>query len=121
VRVFRLILALLAGSVLLAACHRDPFRPIEDGEGLRQDCASLLERFPVGQIPSAQWPKSIQALKPIEVMREQENIRIWVYRKSGEFAGGYCVYTNALSSPSTKGVWVEKTKQKGVYKFRMAY
>jgi hypothetical protein len=121
VRLFRSILALLAGGVLLAACHRDPFVQVEDGETLLRDCAPLLERFPAGQIQSVQWPKSVQALKPIEVVREQENIRIWVYRKQGEFAGGYCIYTNALSSPSTKGVWVEKTKQKGVYKFRMVY
>jgi hypothetical protein len=112
---------LFVGGWLLTACSREAFQKVENGDQLRKDCVGLLEKYTGGEIPKGAWPKSIQALKPIQVTREGGNIRILMYQKPGKFTGGYCVYADANLTPSTKGVWVQKTGFKGVYRFETAY
>jgi hypothetical protein len=120
-KLLRLILLLVVGGWLLTACSRETFRKIENGEQLRRDCVELLDKYAGGEIPKGAWPKSVQVLKPMHVTREAENIRILMYQKQGKFAGGYCVFRDVSQAPSTKGVWVQKTAFKGVYRFETAY
>jgi hypothetical protein len=113
--------ASLIFSVLFVACNRAAFPPLKNGDALRLDCVLLLEKFPEGEIPNYSWPASIKDLKPVGVVREKDNIKIWLYQERGKFAGGYHVFGDPQFSPSTKGVWIEKTKYKGIYVFKTAY
>jgi hypothetical protein len=118
---WRSVLFLLFCSVCLTACQRKEVASIEDGKKLQEDCARLMTQYQAGEIPMKILPRSIKDLKPIRVTREENNIRILLEHERGKFTVGYDVFANLQLSPSTKGVWVQKTKFKGVYIFKMAY
>jgi hypothetical protein len=94
VSVFALILLC---SLLLASCSRNKLPSIKDTETLRKDCATLFQQFPiimdtnqiakygdgytnqiVRDIPTKNWPFSIQNLKPFQVKRSRFGIDIWI-------------------------------------------
>ena len=107
---------------LLLGCNRQQdLADLSDGEKLRQDCVRLMEQFPAGEISSEIWPRSIRDLEPIRVTRQPNNIRIVVQQERGKFTLGYDVFANPQLSPSTKGVWVQRTRVKGVYIFKLQY
>jgi hypothetical protein len=112
---------LIGASLLLASCSREVFPPIKEGEALRKDCIHLLEQFPQGDIPKLHWPKSIEAMKPLRVTGEQDHVHILLRREPGKFTVGYDVFADTQSIPSTKGVWIQKTRFKGIYEFKLAY
>ena len=115
---------LIGCFVLLAGCSKpkgDELANLENGQKLQQDCARLMEQFPSGVIASNIWPRSIRELEPISVTREPNNIRILIKQERGKFTVGYDVFANLQLSPSTQGVWVQKTKTKGVYIFKWQY
>lgn|GEM_PF-6133172 len=112
---------MFVSSLLLASCSREVITPLQDGAKLRQDCGRLLEQFPLGEIPKNQWPRSVLNLKPMRVAREQNDIQILIHQEPGKFSGGYYVYLDAQLSPSTQGVWIEKTEFKGIYVFKTQY
>ncbi len=120
-KMFRPFTVICFFSLLLIACRRDTFPTIQDGPALVQECAALLVQFPEGEIPKAKWPRSIAALHPIRVLRQPDDIQIWLYEQRGKFAGGYDVFANPLLAPSNQGVWVQKTAFKGVYLFKINY
>lgn len=99
----------------------DELAELKDGQKLQLDCARLMEQFPSGKIPTNLWPRSIRELEPISVTREPNNIRILLKQERGKFTVGYDVFANLQLSPSTQGVWVQKTKTKGVYIFKWQY
>jgi hypothetical protein len=113
--------ALLVCAVALASCRREELPSIADGSKLQQDCARLMGQFRPGEIPNNALPRSIRDLKPIRVTREQDNIRILVQQERGKFTVGYDIFADVQKSPSTQGVWVQKTKFRGVYIFKLAY
>jgi hypothetical protein len=94
VSVFALILLC---CLLLASCSRNKLPPIKDPETLHKDCATLFQQFPiiidtnqiakhgdwytnviVRDIPTNNWPLSIQNLKPFQVKRSRFGINIWI-------------------------------------------
>lgn len=113
----RKVFAVFFLGVLLAGCKQaKEFPAIKSGETLRLECVLLLEKFPRGEVPKTQWPRSVQDLKPIRVTGEQNSIRIWVDR--GKFSGGYQVFADPQFTPSNKGTWIQKTESKGIYIFQ---
>jgi hypothetical protein len=106
-------------SLFLVACNRGDLPKLEKGEALRADCAILLNKYPEGEIPKAAWPRSVNDLKSIRVVREKDGIRIFTFEKNGRYTGGYCVFSDPQFAPSTQGVWIRKTEFKGIYQFRM--
>ncbi|MBA4148234.1 MAG: hypothetical protein H0X66_08960 [Verrucomicrobia bacterium] len=112
---------LLIGCVgILLGCEPkgDELADLKDGQKLHQDCVRLMEQFPSGEISKQIWPRSIRELKPIRVTREPNNIRILIKQERGKFTVGYDVFANLQLSPPTQGVWVQKTKTRGVYIFK---
>jgi hypothetical protein len=110
--------AAIALGGFLTGCNRADLPPLKNGEGLRADCAILMNSFPEGEIPQSVWPRSVKELKATRVEREKMNIRIYVVEKRGNFRGGYCVFLDPQLAPSTQGVWIQKTEFKGIYQFR---
>jgi hypothetical protein len=115
--------AVLFSLLLLAAgCRKSQDLPeVADGFRLQQDCAALLAQLPPGDVPPHAWPKSVAALKPSRVERQPNNIRILLRHNGGKYSVGYDVFANTHLSPSTQGVWVQKTKWKGVWIFKLQY
>ena len=109
------------GFGLLLGCKPKAMPELENGAKLQQDCITLMGQFASGDIPANLWPRSIKELKPLRVTREENKVRILLRREQGKFTVGYDVFADRTQSPSTQGVWVEKTKVKGVYIFKMAY
>ncbi len=114
----RIFAVLMAGMLLLACRKKEDFPAIADGKLLQKDCAHLLAQPADGEIPRSQWPKSIQALKPLHVIKHQNDIQILTYQQPGKMVGGYYVYADPQFSPSTQGVWIQKTGTKGIYIFK---
>jgi hypothetical protein len=108
-------------AVLLFACKGKEMPALKDGNKLQQDCVRLMQLFDSGEIPSKMWMRSIKDLEPIRVTREKDNIRILVRQERGKYTVGYDVFADAQLVPSIQGVWVQKTKFKGVYVFQMPY
>jgi hypothetical protein len=113
----RVIFTGLACLWLLAGCHRNAFPAIKNEKTLQQDCMTLLEKFPEGEIAKDQWPRTVAALKPLKVEREGESIRIWTHQETGQYANGYYVFKDWGMSPPSKGVWIKKTQFPGIYRF----
>lgn len=116
-----LFLVVLVASLFLVACHRAEFPAIKDGAMLRIECGNLMNQFSGGEIPPTNWPRSVKDLKPIRVVREPDAIRIFTHARRGKFTGGYCVFLDSQLTPSTQGVWIQKTEFKGVYIFKRGY
>ncbi|MDB6029338.1 MAG: hypothetical protein JWM68_5561 [Verrucomicrobiales bacterium] len=114
-------LTLLISVELLTACQPKALPELQDGAKLQQDCIRLMGQFAGGDIPANLWPRSIKELKPLRVTREENKVRILFRRERGKFTVGYDVFADGTQSPSTQGVWVQKTKVKGVYMFKMQY
>lgn len=110
------VLALTVGILLVGCGPKKEFAEIKSGETLRLECVLLLQKYRSGEIPKAQWPRSVQELKPIRVTAEQNSVRIWVKRP--KFSGGYQVFAEPQYLPSTKGTWIQKTEFKGIYIFQ---
>ncbi|MFN7139040.1 MAG: hypothetical protein ACK4UN_06860 [Limisphaerales bacterium] len=107
---------------LLIGCRqKDEMAELKDGHKLLLDCVRLMDQFPSGEISKELWPKSVRDLKPIRVTRERDNIRILVKQESGKYTVGYDVFADPRKSPSAQGVWVQKTKVKGIYIFKLQY
>src|SRR4051794_11580925 len=104
-----ILLLTLGCSILLCACHKETFPPLLNAPNLRADAIRLLDDPSLGDIPKSQWPPSIKALNPLSVTRESDNIKILLYHERGKFSGGYHVYRDTKHSPSTQGVWVQKS------------
>ena len=113
--------AVLIFAVFLMACHRQDMADLDSGKQLQIDCVHLMGKVSIGEIPATLWPRSIKDLKPIRVTRQENSIRILTAQERGKFTVGYDVFADGQMSPSTQGVWVQKTKTKGVYIFKMAY
>lgn len=115
-------LLLFGFVILLIGCKPSrELSELENGGKLQQDCARLLTQFQPGDIPKNLWPLSIKQLKPIRVTREDSKIRILVQQEQGKFTVGYDVFSDTRLAPSTQGVWVQKTKFKGVWIFKLPY
>ena len=108
----------LASSV---SCKRNDIPALDDGKKLQADCVRLMLQYPQGPISSTLWPNSIKELKPMSVIREENNIRILLKHEDGKFSVGYHVYSDPQLAPSTQGVWIQKTKTRGVYIYKTAY
>ena len=107
-------------SLLLAACGRKASTPPVSGEQLRLDCIRLLQ-LPEGEIPKDTWPKSVAELKPLKVERQSDRIAILQRHEDRKFSQGYYVFADPQSSPSTRGVWIQRTEWKGVFIFKTQY
>lgn len=110
----------MVGGFLLAGCgKKEVFTPLKHGEKLRSECLILQQKYSSGEIPPAAWPGTIKELKPSRVVAESNKIRIFLPQPDQRYQGGYDVFTEANPAPSTKGVWIQKTKVKGIYIFQM--
>jgi hypothetical protein len=108
-------------AVLLFSCKQKEMPGIKDGNKLQQDCVRLMGLIEAGEVPAKLWTRSIKDLEPIRVTRETNNIRILVRQERGKYTVGYDIFSDPQFAPSTQGVWVQKTKFKGVYVFKMPY
>jgi len=135
-------------GLLLASCSRNKLPPIKDPETLRKDCAVLYVQFPiiidtnqiakygvgntngiVRDIPTNNWPFSIQNLKPIQVKRSRFGIYIWIETNkhptvtiSGNWtAKGYFVSCSSFSPYKIKNnvPFFEETDLPGIYAISM--
>jgi hypothetical protein len=93
-------------SFLLVSCgqNKSGMPEIKDPEALRKDCAQLYMQFAPSnvdqqgsmrflgrEIPTNDWPGSVQSLKPFRVMRDKYAISIWIL-PGGEEGGGEGYY-----------------------------
>jgi hypothetical protein len=111
-------LSVLFAILMLASCGRSPITKVENGNALRADCVRLLNDMPLGDIEPKQWPRSIQDLKPVRVVREENDIKIWTAQHTPQGSTGYYVFPNVQLSPPTKGIWIEKTEFQGIFIFK---
>jgi hypothetical protein len=114
---------ILVGCVaMFTACKPNKELPeLTNGLQLQQDCVRLLQDFQRGPVVETHWPRSIRELKPMSVSREENKIRILLRREQGKYTVGYDVFADINMAPSTQGVWVQKTKFKGVWIFKLQY
>ena len=117
----RRIFAGMVCGLLLAGCKPSAYPKIKSDETLRQECLHLLEATPVGDIAREKWPKSIAALRPVLVEREENDIRIWTHQERGNYASGYYVFPNSPAAPPSQGVRIKRTQFKGVYRFEQPW
>src|SRR6476620_2772761 len=97
-------------AFLLSACHKQEVdTKLKDPSTLRADAMRMLDNLPLGDVPTAAWPNSIKALKPLSVTRETDNIKILLAHEDRRFSVGYHVFRTKSSMPSMRGVWIEKT------------
>ena len=117
-RGFYLVLTAIAFIALIACNGSKDISELKDGPKLRQDCLVLLSRIPQGEIPQTAWPRSIKELEPMRVSCEQDKVRILLRRENGRYTVGYDIFADTTKAPSTQGVWVQKTKVKGIWVFK---
>lgn len=108
-------------ALVVVACHKQTVEPLQNPAQLRADAMKMMKDLPVGDVPPAQWPESIKALKPLSVTREADDIKILVAHERGKFSVGYEVFRDGQRRPSTQGVWIEKTGFEGVYLYKTQY
>jgi hypothetical protein len=111
---------MILASLLLVSCGKkaDPMPTLQDGAKLQKDCVQLFNAYQSGEIPKNRLPHSVSDLKPLRVTREPNCIEVVIFEERGKGSWGYDVFPDMQSTPSTKGVWVQKTETKGVYIFK---
>ncbi len=81
----------------------------------------MLEQLPKGPVAKDLWPRSVKALKPIRVELMADRITILLQHEDRRFSMGYDVYADPKTTPSTHGVWIQKTPWKGVFIYKTQY
>ncbi|EEF62465.1 hypothetical protein [Pedosphaera parvula] len=114
----RLLFAVLVLLAVYVGCHHRPGLPaIKDAGALRIDCLDLYYMDGSDNIPANKWPRAIDSLYPISVLRQPDHIEILIKRKLGVEARGYWICRDPDAKPESSVYKLSKTRDSGVYQF----
>lgn len=92
---------------------------VKNSQSLRVDCAALLNNHEPRSIPKAQWPQSVQSLKPVAVHCDENYVVITISGGGIGAAWGFVVFPNqtiVLSERLLTSIRIWGTGQEGVFK-----
>jgi hypothetical protein len=123
------VLGLLC-SLLLASCSSSKLPEITNPEALRKDCAILYQQFPSktktnslgrvyvvsqGFVSKEKWTPAISALKPLQVLKDENGIRIFIYTDKERIRGYYVFFDQTQAKPTR--LILRNTNAVGIYEF----